>query len=302
MKYLITGGTGLIGQKICQLLLAEGHEVSVLSRSQSIGGKINYFKWDLEEEFVDPEAVKEVDCLIHLAGSGIADKKWTRERKTEIIDSRVKPLQLLLEKFKESGQFPKTIVSASAVGIYGFDTGDRELMEGSNPGKDYISEVVLKWEKAIDEFSKTANCRAVKLRIGIVLDKEGGALPKLALPVKLGVGSPIGKGKQWISWIHSSDLIRLFYEASIEPTLDGAFNAVSPNPSTNEFLVNTLGRVMNRPIWFPNIPAFVLKLLLGERAQLVLGGNKVSSKKIQNSGFRFEFDTLEDAIRNIYKR
>jgi uncharacterized protein (TIGR01777 family) len=300
MKYLITGGTGLVGQKLTKLLLANNHTVSILSRSERRDTEVSYFKWDVKNDYVDPEALEGVDCVIHLAGAGIADEKWTDERKNEIIESRVKPLLLLAKGFKAVGTFPKAMVSASAIGIYGFDTGETELNEDSQKGKDYISEVVIKWEKAVDDFAKQTGCRSVKLRIGIVLDADGGALPSMALPVKLGVGSAIGDGQQWLSWIHVNDLTSMFLAASENEVMEGAFNAVAPSPARNQSMVNTLGKVLKRPIWAPKVPGFVLKAMLGSRAQLVLGGNKVSSEKILDTGFTFEFDNLEAALSEIY--
>ncbi|WP_341227002.1 TIGR01777 family oxidoreductase [uncultured Arcticibacterium sp.] len=301
MKYLITGGSGLLGKKLCKLLLKEGHKVAVLSRSKREDADIEYYQWDIGKGKIEAEALKNVDCLIHLAGAGIADEKWTDERKREIIDSRVKPLELLSKKFKEQGYFPETIVSASAVGIYGFDTGEMELTEESEKGQDYISEVVIKWEGAVNDFANATKSRAVKLRIGIVLDKDGGALPQLALPVKLGVGSALGDGEQWLSWIHTDDLCQLFYQSSMDASFQGAFNAVAPKPVKNKEMVTVLGKVLKRPIWAPKVPGFVLKLILGDRAQLVLGGNKVSASKIESTGFLFKFPNLEQALTEIYK-
>lgn len=301
MNYLITGGTGLLGKELSKLLLANGHKVGILSRSKREDAQVKYFQWDINKGEIEQAALKNVDCLIHLAGAGIADEKWTDQRKKEIIDSRVKPLELLSQKFKEQGVFPKSIVSASAVGIYGFDTGDGNLTEESEKGQDYISEVVIKWEKAVDNFAELTKSRVVKLRIGIVLDKNGGALPQLALPVKLGIGSALGDGEQWLSWIHSDDLCQLFYQSSLDESKNGAYNAVAPNPVKNKEMVKVLGKVLKRPIWAPKVPGFVLKLILGERAQLVLGGNKVSASKIESTGFHFKFSNLEHALTEIYK-
>ncbi len=300
MNYLITGGTGLVGQKLSQLLIDNGHSVSILSRSAKRDTSVNFFRWDLKNDYVDPEALKNVDCLIHLAGAGIADKKWTSARRKEIIDSRVNPLSLLAEGFEEVSEFPKTIVSASAIGIYGFDTGETKLKEDSKKGKDFISDVVIQWEKAVDVFAKKMDCRAVKLRIGIVLDVDGGALPSLAMAVKMGVGSAIGDGQQWLSWIHVDDLNKMFLVASENRGMSGAFNAVAPNPARNEEMVNVLAKVLKKPNWAPKVPGFVLKTILGSRAQLVLGGNNVSSEKILDTGFTFEFDNLESALTELY--
>ena len=301
MNYLITGGTGLVGKQLSRQLLAAGHQVSVLSRSKRQDNQITFYQWDLKKGEIESEALKNVDVLIHLAGAGIADKKWTDARKKEIITSRTEPLEFLRDAFQKAGEKPKRIVSASAIGIYGFDTGDKLLTEVHEAGNDYISKVVVDWEKAVDDFAKAFDITAVKLRIGIVLAKEGGALPQLALPVKLGVGSPIGDGKQWMSWIHINDLCGMFKEVSENEHFHDVYNAVSPNPEQNETIVKTLAEVLHRPLWAPNVPGFALKLLMGERAQLVLGGNKVASARIEEAGYKFEFPELKEALSAIYE-
>ncbi|KPM47025.1 TIGR01777 family oxidoreductase [Jiulongibacter sediminis] len=301
MRFLITGGTGLVGKELTSILIAEDHEVGILTRSKRESkSKVNYFQWDIDQQEIEEQALEGVDCLIHLAGAGIADKRWSEKRKQEIIDSRVNPLKFLAAEFQRKGNFPAKIVSASAIGYYGFDTGDQLLSEVHKAGKDYISNVVVEWEKAVNAFAKTAASPAVKLRIGIVLDKNAGALPQLAMPVKLGVGSPLGDGEQWMSWIHVHDLAQMFYEAAMNKAMDGIFNAVAPNPEQNKTIVKELGKVLKRPIWVPNVPKIALKLLLQERAQLVLGGNKVSSVKIEDTGFTFKFKELSDALADIY--
>lgn len=299
MIFLITGGTGLVGKKLIKVLLEANHTVRVLSRSAHSDTQVSYFKWDIDKDFVDPAALKEVDVLIHLAGAGVADAKWTAKRKKEIIDSRVKPLQLLEKAFKEQNTYPKKIVSASAVGIYGFDTGDTLLTEVSKSGADYLSKVVEEWEGAVKGFATAGGIKAAMLRIGIVLDLNGGALPQLALPVKLGVGSPIGDGKQWISWIHVEDLCRMFLKASIAD-MEGAYNAVAPDPERNKDFVKVLAKVLDKPLWAPAVPEFVLKIMLGERSQMVLGGNKVSAIKVKEAGFTFNYPDLEKALTDLY--
>jgi uncharacterized protein len=299
MRYLITGGTGLVGKELTSLLIEKGHEVAILTRSNKEDDNVDFFQWNLKNGIIDPKAVENVDVLIHLAGAGIADEKWTDARKKEIIDSRIEPLKLLAKTFKQQGHSPKKIVSASAIGYYGFDTQDLELNEASKPGEDYISDVVIKWESAVDDFASELNCEVVKLRIGIVLTNEGGALPQLALPVKMGVGSAIGDGKQWISWIHIKDLVQLFFTSST-PKYSGVYNAVASNPVRNTAFVKILGKILKRPVWAPNVPKFALKLILGQRSQLVAGGNLVSNEKLRNVGFQFQFDTLESALEEIY--
>ena len=301
MRFLITGGTGLVGQELTSVLLNEGHEVGILTRSKKKNqGEVKYYHWDIRNQEIEEEALENVDCLIHLAGAGIADKRWTEKRKREIINSRVKPLSFLAAEFQRKGYFPSKIVSASAIGYYGFDTGDQLLSEVHKAGKDFISNVVVEWEEAVNTFSKIAASPSVILRIGIVLDKNAGALPQLAMPVKLGVGSPLGNGEQWMSWIHVYDLARMFFMAATNKSMEGVFNAVAPFPEQNKTIVKELGKVLKRPVWAPNVPEFALKLLLQERAQLVLGGNKVSSLKIEDTGFTYRFKELKNALAEIY--
>ncbi len=300
MNILITGGTGLIGNQLTELLERKGHRVNILTRSETNIAK-HLYHWDLKSGFVEKAALENIQAVIHLAGAGIVDEKWTDDRKQEIINSRIRPLEVLEKAFTAVGELPKTIVSASAIGIYGFDTGEQKLTEESTKSEEYIGKVVQEWENAIDLFAQKLKIRCVKLRIGIVLDKNGGALPQMALPVKLFVGSPLGSGKQWISWIHSADLCKMFAEAVENPVYNGVYNAVAPNPVTNSVFTKTLGQVLKKPIWAPNVPAFALKLILGERAQLVLGGNRVSSEKISNIGYQFHFKDLKEALINNYK-
>ncbi|UBM60212.1 TIGR01777 family oxidoreductase [Marinilongibacter aquaticus] len=302
MQYLITGGSGMIGRRLIAHLLESGHKVRVLSRSaQQISG-VDCFQWDIEKGEIQAGALEAVDCVIHLAGAGIVDKSWTEKRKKEIIDSRVKPLAFLAKAFQKEGLSPKTLVSASGVGYYGFDSGDDLQTEIHEPGTDYIADVVLQWEAAAANFGETLNCRVAKLRIGIVLSASGGALGKMDLPVKMGAGSPLGSGEQWMSWIHIDDLCRLFLMASLNKNFDGRFNAVSPNAEKNNHFMQVLAKVLDRPFWMPNVPESALKLMMGERAQLVLGGNKVSAAKVLANGFNFQFESLEPALRDIYKK
>jgi uncharacterized protein (TIGR01777 family) len=189
-------------------------------------------------------------------------------------------------------------MSASAIGYYG-DRGDKLLEEDSAPGNDFLAQVCIEWEKAADE-GKLFGLRVVKLRTGIVFDKADAALAKMAMPVKYGVGAPLGSGKQWVSWIHLEDAIRIYLFA-LENELEGAFNMAAPNPVTNKALTAAIAQVLNRPLWLPNVPRFILKLMLGEMSDAVLGSIKVSSGKIQSSGYTFKFPELADALKNIYK-
>jgi uncharacterized protein (TIGR01777 family) len=296
-KILITGGSGLVGTQLSEQLTKDGHEVSHLSRT--IGGS-NYptFKWDLKKGFIDEEAFVGLDHIIHLAGAGVADERWTEKRKKLILDSRVDGVRLLYDYVSKLDVKLKSFVSASAIGIYGGDTGDVLLKEDSPYGNDFLAEVVKSWEAETDTFSKIT--KVAKVRIGIVLSEKGGALPEILKPIKLYAGAPLGTGEQYLSWIHINDLCAIFAYV-VSENLQGVYNATAPNPVTNEAMTKAIAKTVNKPLILPNVPSFVMKLMLGEMAQIVLGGNKVSGEKIIKTGFRFEYDQLQDALRDLLK-
>jgi hypothetical protein len=298
-KILITGGTGLVGTRLTEHFLKEGYEVFHLSRSEGGSGVVKTYQWDIHNNYIDEEALK-VDYIIHLAGAGVADSRWTSKRKQIIYNSRIDSTNLLFQKVKENGIKLKGLISASAIGYYGLDTGDSICMETDNPGKDFLADVVVDWEKAADQFENELNIPTAKIRIGVVLSNEGGALPKLVQPIKFGVGAPIGSGQQYMSWIHLDDLVGIFAFA-IEKNLRGTYNAVAPNPETNKSLSKQAAKALNKPFFFPNVPGFVLKLIFGEMAGILLGGNRVSSKKIEENGFIFKFPTASKALANLLK-
>ncbi|MEQ9439658.1 MAG: TIGR01777 family oxidoreductase [Cyclobacteriaceae bacterium] len=298
---LITGGTGLVGTRLTQLLQEKGYTVTHLSRSVSGNEPVKTFSWNIQEQTIDPEALFQTDYVIHLAGAGIAEKRWTDERKELIINSRTESTRLL-QRSIASLESPtlKAFVSASAVGYYGIDTGDTWVDEESPSGDGFAAKVVQQWEAAVDEVSELA-LRVVKIRIGIVLSELGGALPKLTQPIKLGAGAPLGRGGQYMSWIHLDDLCRLFIFALEQESMRGVYNAVAPYPATNQELTKAAADVLNRPLFLPNIPAFVLKLLLGQMSEVVIGGNRVSHRKIEQAGFEFKHPTLRPALAELLK-
>ncbi|MFT7195869.1 MAG: hypothetical protein ACI83W_000218 [Marinoscillum sp.] len=297
-KILITGGSGLVGTQLSEQLTKDGHEVSHLSRT---AGDSTYptFKWDLEKGFIDEEAFAGLDHIIHLAGAGVADERWTEKRKKLILDSRVDGVRLLYEYVSRLDVNLKSFVSASAIGIYGWDTGSDVLKEDSPYGKDFLAEVVKSWEAETDKFSKIT--KVAKVRIGIVLSEKGGALPEILKPIKLYAGAPLGSGEQYLSWIHINDLCAIFAYI-VSNNLEGVYNATAPNPVTNEAMTKAIAKTVVKPLFLPNVPAFVMNLMLGEMAQIVLGGNKVSGERIIQTGFRFEYDLLQDALRDLLSR
>ncbi len=296
-KILITGGSGLVGTQLSEQLTKDGHQVSHLSRT--VGGS-NYptFKWDLGKGFIDEEAFAGLDHIIHLAGAGVADERWTEKRKKLILDSRVDSVRLLYDYVSKLDVKLKSFVSASAIGIYGGDTGDVLLKEDSPYGNDFLAEVVKSWEAETDTFNKLT--KVAKVRIGIVLSEKGGALPQILRQIKLYAGAPLGSGEQYLSWIHINDLCAIFTHV-VSNNLEGVYNATAPNPVTNEVMTKAIAKTVSKPLFLPNVPAFVMKLMLGEMAQIVLGGNNVSDEKIIKTGFRFEYDQLQDALRDLLK-
>lgn len=294
---LITGGTGLIGFNLTQQLLTKGYRVSNLSRAPGKNPDVKTYLWDVDEGRIDEDCIDGVDTIVHLAGAGIADKPWTAQRKQEIIDSRTKSIELIYGLLKNKDHNVKAVISASAIGFYS-DRGDDLMTEHSPPSNDFMAECCLAWENAVDE-GLALNLRVVKFRTGVVLD-DGGALAKLALPVKLYVGAPLGNGKQWVPWIHWQDVVDMYLFALENEKMTGVFNMVSPNPLTNKQLTKAVAKELRKPLWMPNVPAFLLKLLLGEMATIVLGSTKVSAKKIEEAGFIFKYPDIENALKEIY--
>jgi uncharacterized protein (TIGR01777 family) len=299
-KILITGASGLIGTRLTELLLQQGHDVVHVGRSQR-PGRIPSYAWDVEQGTMDRRAMGSVDAIIHLAGAGIADKRWTTARKKEIIDSRVQSTGLLHDVLKEGNHQVKSFVSASAIGYYGSGDSHSVFTEASPAGADFLARVTKQWEEASDKIS-LLGIRVVKLRTGIVLSEKGGVLKSMATPIKLGLGAALGDGKQYLSWIHLDDLCGIFIKAVKDESMQGAYNAVATQPVTNLEMTRAIAKTLNRPLWLPAVPGFVLKLLLGEMAELVTTGSKVSSEKIRKAGFAFQFTELKRALSDLFSR
>jgi uncharacterized protein (TIGR01777 family) len=293
MHILITGGTGLIGRALTEKLKSEGHTVAILSRS---GGD---FKWNVRDGFMDPLAFEKVDAIVHLAGAGIAENRWTPARKKEIIDSRVESARLLANTLAGINHQVKTIVSASGIGYYGADTGESICTEISNSGMDFVAECTREWEKSMDPFAGLG-LRVVKLRTGLVMSSQGGIFRVLARPVYWFLGAILGTGKQWQSWIHMEDLVEMFRLALTNSSASGVYNAVAPEPICHREMMKLIANKMKRPLIFPPIPAWFLKVILGEMATLVTGGNFVSSEKIQKElSFTFKYSSFAEAIKKL---
>lgn len=297
-KILISGGTGLVGSALSQHLQKNNLEVAVLSRRSSIP-QLRSFQWDYKKGYIDPEAMEFADVVVHLAGENISGSRWTVQQKKKIIDSRVKTGELLVDAISKAKNKPQKLISASAVGYYGAVTSEKIFKESDPPGNDFLGEVVNRWEKSVNE-AKKFGLKLHKLRIGIVLSQNGGALEKMSGPVRLGLGSALGSGKQWMPWISLNDLVRSF-SFLIDNEVDGeVFNAVAPDFVNNEDFMKTLAKAMDKPYFLPKVPAFTLKLALGEMADIVLEGSRVSSDKLIKAGFTFEDTELLSVLNGIY--
>jgi uncharacterized protein (TIGR01777 family) len=297
---LITGASGLIGNYLSKLLDDNNFEVIHLVRKKVSDSKYQQFVWNVNEDFIEEEALMKTNIIIHLAGAAIADKPWTQERKKEIIDSRVLGTNFLIKKLVSLKIKLDAFVAASAIGFYGLNSIGRPFEETDKHDLGFLGDCCFQWEsassKAIDISTKFSI-----IRIGIVLAKEGGALPKLVQPIKYFVGSALGTGKQTMPWIHIYDLCNIFFEAVTNPTMNGIYNGVSPSAATNYDLTMNVAKVLNRPLLLPKVPAFFIKFIFGELSQLVLKGAPVSAKKIIDTGFKFKFAELNDALNNLLK-
>jgi len=294
---LITGASGLIGTRLTEMLLQKGHVLSHLGRTKKNDGKIKSFAWNVDQYKMEKEALQGIDVIVHLAGAGVADKRWTAERKHEILESRTRSTQLLFDTLKNTSHQVTTVVSASAIGYYGFNSNE-DRIETSQAGTDFLAKVTQQWEEEVSRI-ETLGIRVVKIRIGIVLSAKGGALKEMMTPIKFFVGSPLGSGNQYLSWIHIDDLCAMFCKAIEDTSMSGVYNGVGPHPVTNRALTRAISKVLNRPLILPCVPDFLLKIILGEMAEIVLNGSKVSSSKIQQTGFSFQFENLDQALRQL---
>ena len=299
MRVLITGATGLIGQEMVKLCHEKDIKVNYLTTSKSkIVQEENYkgFYWNPKAKEIDADCFKGVDTIVHLAGATVS-KRWTPSYKKEILSSRTETTALLVNTLRESTHTVKQVVSASAIGIYPdslinyYDESHNEISSS------FLGQVVSVWEQASDEFLKL-NITVSKIRIGLVLSNKGGALMEIVKPIKFGLGAAFGNGKQWQSWIHIQDLANLFLYV-LQNNLSGVFDGVAPNPTSNSELTKTAASVLHKPLFMPNIPKFFMKLILGEMHILLFESQRVSSKKIADTGFLFKFNYLEPALKNL---
>ena len=291
-KVLITGGTGLVGTHLTDKLIEKGYDVAILSRNPK---KPNEYKWDITANFIDEKALLNVDYIIHLAGAGIADKRWTEDRKKVLINSRVKSADLLFNKVKALHINLKGFISASGIGYYGALNSDVVFTENHKPAHDFIAKICIEWETAVQQF-ETLKVPVTILRTGVVLSKQGGALQKMNTPLFLSV---LGSGKQCMPWIHIDDVSELFLKAISDEDFKGVFNAVAPAKETNQSFTKTLGKFLKKWVLTIAVPGFMLKLILGELSVILLKGALISSEKIAKH-YQFKYADLTKALQEIY--
>ena len=296
---LITGGSGLIGRALRKALEANEYPVAILTRKSDPG--IRAYRWDPAGGQIDPEAMEFADVIIHLAGENISGKRWTEEQKNRIRESREAATSLLQKSIERASSKPYRMIAASAIGYYGSETSDHIFSEEDRPGQDFLAETVVEWEKSSLAIAQSGP-EVTVLRIGMVLSPQGGVLAKIIKPVQFGLATRLGTGKQWFPWISMEDLVRIF-EFVLEKNPSGTvFNAVAPGPVMNRDLMKKLASALNRPMFMPPAPELALRFYLGEMADIVLKGSRVSPEKIIRAGFQFRHADLADYLKDAFTR
>jgi uncharacterized protein (TIGR01777 family) len=310
MRIMVTGATGFVGRPLCARLMQEGHSVTALTRDAErakgvLGAGARCLAWGGEQDTHWREALGAIDTVVHLAGESVGAERWTEEYKRKIHDSRVLTTRTLVEAISRQQQRPSALVCASAVGYYG-DRKDEVLTESSTPGNDFLANTCREWEAEACK-AEAFGLRVARMRTGVVLGR-GGALEQMLYPLplpispfKLGLGGPIGSGKQWFPWIHHEDVVGMFAWAATTETVQGAFNVTAPNPVTNAEFVRTIGRILHRPAVAP-APGFLLKVALGEFADVLLGGQRALPTAAQEAGYLFLHADLEKALRGLLEK
>ncbi len=293
---LIAGGSGLVGRRLQVILQRKGFQVRILTRSPKGATE---FAWDPSRNFIDPQALENIDAVVNLAGAGIADKPWTATRKKELVESRVQSAAVLEQALRNASKPADSYISASAIGIYG-NSGERMMAESDAPvDASFMVDCCQKWESAAGRIA-SLGIRTVLLRIGIVLSPDGGALPEVARPVRFGIGAYFGDGQAWWSWIHLDDLCEMIVWSLENEQASGVYNAVAPAPVRGKALVKAVARAMKRPAIPVPAPAFVLRAVLGEMSAVILNSNLVSADKVTAAGFTFKFPEVQDALNDLY--
>ncbi|MDR2881714.1 MAG: TIGR01777 family oxidoreductase, partial [Azoarcus sp.] len=291
---LITGANGLVARQFAEKY-SKNYALKFLTRKKS--GE-NEYEWDVETGYVDERALEGVDYVLHLAGANVGEKRWTEKRKQEIVSSRVDSSQLLLSKLKENNHSLKAYISASGVGYYGNLATEKIFTEEDDIGADFLAMLCGKWEDLAHEYSSISQ-RILVFRFGVVLSDKGGALPRLKMPIKYGLGANLGTGNSCLSWIHIDDLCKMIHFSIQRQDIKGIYNAVSPEIITMDGANRSIARSMKKPFSLPNIPSCLVKLILGEMSSLLLTGNRISAEKILDAGFAFDYPTMEQALNSL---
>lgn len=300
---LITGGTGMVGTSLTELLLSKGYQVIILTRKPQASNvpNLTYAVWDIAKGYIDPLAIGKADTIVHLAGAGVADKRWSKKRKQEIVDSRVMSGALIVKYLTEIPHQVKAVVAASAIGWYGPDTAQslqHGFVETDPVDGAFLGDTCKRWEESVKPL-ETLGIKLISLRIGIVLNKQGGALAEFIKPAQFGLATIFGTGSQMVSWIHYKDLCKMILFGIESASLKGIYNAVSPDPISNKDLIIAITKKL-RGFYLPiPVPAFVLKIMLGEMSIEILKSAKVSSNKIQEADFNFDYPTLDSALNDL---
>lgn len=297
---LITGGSGLVGNTLTQWLLDRNYSVRWLSRKTIPNAPVPVFYWNIQKKIITPQAFDNVECIIHLAGAGIAAHRWTNSYRKTLADSRIESCRLLREKVAEYHVPLQAFISASATGIYGQQTSEHIFTENDAPANDFLGKLCQQWETEASLFSSKLGIRHVSLRTGVVLSKKGGALEKLIFPVKYGFGAMLGSGKQYMPWVHINDLCRIYTKVIEDENMRGAFNATAPQHLTNRQTMLFLAQKFHRKLWLPAVPAPLLSAMLGERASLLLKGSRVFPERLRKENdFCFQFPNFPKALSSL---
>ena len=294
----------MIGTAITNKLISKGHEVIILTRDKSKytnDSSLSFAEWDLEKQTIERAAIEKADHIINLAGAGVADKRWTEKRKQEIRDSRVKAGQVLVKSLNEIPNKVQSVINASAIGWYGPDGQhriERPFTESDHAFTDFLGSTCLQWQQSIEPVRELGK-RLVIIRTGIVLAKKGGAFPEFVKPLKFGMASILGSGKQIVSWIHIDDLVNIYIYAIENADMKGVFNAVAPHPVTNKELILSIARARKKFFIPVKVPSFVLKTVLGEMSVEVLKSATVSGRKVMDEGFQFQFSNIASAVQSL---
>lgn len=299
-KVLIAGGSGFIGRSLSKLLIENGFDVAILSRNRSQNSLLKQYYWNPEKREVDKKAFENRGIIINLSGENVSDSRWTSNRKKQILESRVKSVELLFQKAQEYNTIPDVFISASAVGYYGAINSENIFGENDDAGNDFLAEVCKVWEEKIFAFQRVGT-RVVALRTGVVLSQNDGALAKMLPLAKLGISTQLGDGQQYMPWIHINDICNMYLFA-INHSVSGVYNAVATEHITNQQFAEELMMANDRERWTPTVPAFALNLLLGEMSDMLLKGSRVSNDKICSAGFQFQFPNLNGALGDLLSR